>query len=82
MKTAVSIPDPLFAEAEAEARKLGLSRSKLVQIALEDWLKARRDAELTAAINRAVERDGEPTPEDEAWLAHGREMLRRVQWDE
>ena len=37
MKTAVSLPDPLFKEAEAAAKDLGLSRSKLIQTALEDF---------------------------------------------
>ncbi|HET9886858.1 MAG TPA: ChpI protein, partial [bacterium] len=31
MKTAISIPDDLFRAAEAAAKRLGLSRSELVQ---------------------------------------------------
>jgi metal-responsive CopG/Arc/MetJ family transcriptional regulator len=42
MKTAVSIPDPLFAEAGKAARELNISRSKLVQTALEEFLEATR----------------------------------------
>ena len=52
MKTAISLPDPLFKEAEAAAKDLGLSRSKLIQTALEDFLKRRREANLTAEVNR------------------------------
>ena len=40
MKTAISLPDPLFKEAEAAAKDLGLSRSKLIQTALEDFSSA------------------------------------------
>ena len=43
MKTAVSIPDPLFREAEAAAKKLSLSRSRFIQIALEAYLQRRRE---------------------------------------
>jgi len=38
MKIAISIPDPLFREAEAAAKDLGVSRSKLIQIALQAFL--------------------------------------------
>jgi metal-responsive CopG/Arc/MetJ family transcriptional regulator len=83
MKTAISLPDPLFEEAEAAAKDLGLSRSKLIQTALEEFLKRRRDEALTEAINRHLEKyGGELSEEDEAWLAHNREMLRRVEWKE
>jgi hypothetical protein len=36
MKTAVSIPDPVFEKGEALARKLGLSRSALYALAIEE----------------------------------------------
>ena len=41
MKTAISIPDSLFEAAEDLARRLGLSRSRLYQRALEHYLKSR-----------------------------------------
>ena len=59
MKTAVSLPDPLFKEAEAAAKDLGLSRSKLIQTALEDFLERRRDEDVTAEINRNIEKYGD-----------------------
>jgi metal-responsive CopG/Arc/MetJ family transcriptional regulator len=40
MKTAVSIPDPIFHAAEALAKRLGLSRSELFSRALEAYLEA------------------------------------------
>jgi antitoxin MazE6 len=83
MKTAVSLPDPLFDEAEAAAKLLGVSRSKLIQIALEEYLKRRRDEELTAEINRYIEKHGaDLTKEDETLLEHARQMTRRVEWKE
>jgi len=83
MKTAVSLPDPLFTEAEAAAKHLGVSRSKLIQIALEEYLKRRRDEELTAQMNRHIEKYGaDLTKEDEILLEHARQMVRRVEWEE
>jgi metal-responsive CopG/Arc/MetJ family transcriptional regulator len=38
MKTAISLPDSVFAEAEALAKDLGLSRSELYTKALQDYL--------------------------------------------
>jgi metal-responsive CopG/Arc/MetJ family transcriptional regulator len=83
MKTAISIPDALFEEAEKAAKDLGLSRSKFIQTAVEDFLRRRRDAEVTGSIKRYVEKHGADTSqEDEAWLAHSRKMLRDVEWEE
>ena len=39
MKTAISLPDPVFEQAEALAQKLGVSRSELYLRALEAYLK-------------------------------------------
>jgi metal-responsive CopG/Arc/MetJ family transcriptional regulator len=40
MKTAVSIPDPLFYAAESLAKRLGMSRSELFSQALEAYIEA------------------------------------------
>jgi metal-responsive CopG/Arc/MetJ family transcriptional regulator len=83
MKTAISLPDELFEQAEAVARDLGMSRSRLIRTALEEFLKRRRDAATAESIRTAVDRLGsELSEEDETWLAHNREQLRRVEWDE
>jgi metal-responsive CopG/Arc/MetJ family transcriptional regulator len=78
MKTAVSIPDPLFAEAEKAARELNISRSKLVQTALEQFLERRRDAAITEAIRRSLAENSptaEEQAEEDAWIEHGEAML-------
>ncbi len=44
MKTAISIPDPIFKEAEKAAKRLGLSRSELYARAVAEFVKIlRRD---------------------------------------
>jgi len=42
MKTAISIPDALFREAETLARKRGLSRSELYATAIAAYVKDER----------------------------------------
>jgi metal-responsive CopG/Arc/MetJ family transcriptional regulator len=81
MKTAVSIPDPLFKEAEAAAKKLGLSRSRFIQIALEAYLERRREEELTAEINRNIEKYGDPSDGEEAWLEHSQQLITSLERD-
>lgn len=57
MKTAISIPDALFAEAEQFARRNDMSRSELYGQALEAYLRVRRGEEITAALNRVYEHE-------------------------
>ena len=80
MKTAISLPDPLFEEAEAAAKDLGLSRSKLIQTALEEFLQRRRDEEVTAALNRSLAKH--PDEVDPFVQELALETMRRVEWKE
>jgi metal-responsive CopG/Arc/MetJ family transcriptional regulator len=52
MKTAISIPDPIFEAAEDLAKKMGISRSELYARAVEGFVQTRRGEEITAALNR------------------------------
>ena len=59
MKTAVSIPDDVYAHAEALAQRLHLSRSGLYTNALRDYV-ARRDPDaITESINRVIDELGD-----------------------
>jgi hypothetical protein len=51
MKTAVSIPDPVFTAAEAAAEELGLSRSALYSRALRRFLARYRQHGVTDRLN-------------------------------
>ena len=51
MKTAISLPDPLFDAAERLARRLGISRSELYQRALKAYLQESRGDGVTEALN-------------------------------
>jgi metal-responsive CopG/Arc/MetJ family transcriptional regulator len=80
MKVAISIPDALFKEAEAAAKALGISRSKLIQTALEAFLQRRREEKVTAALNRSYARH---PPEVDPFLQRlVLEGMKRTEWKE
>lgn len=58
MKTAISIPDDLFQQAEREARRLGLSRSELYARAVRAWLESNRDSAITEALDQVYATEG------------------------
>jgi metal-responsive CopG/Arc/MetJ family transcriptional regulator len=51
MKTAISLPDDLFASADALASKLGLSRSGLIAAALDEFIAKHRGAKVSERLN-------------------------------
>ena len=51
MKTAISLPDDLFLEADSLAKSLGKSRSGLVAEALAEYVAKHRHAEVTERLN-------------------------------
>jgi hypothetical protein len=53
MKTAISVDSELLTEADRTARELGLSRSRLFSIALEAYLRDRRQQETLERLNLA-----------------------------
>jgi hypothetical protein len=61
MKTAISVEDGLFQEADRAAQEMGLSRSRLFSLALEGFLKERRKQAVMDQLNR-VYKDQPPDP--------------------
>jgi len=51
MKTAISISDDVFLEAEQTARQLGLSRSKLFSMAILEFVRSHKPDAITARLN-------------------------------
>ena len=51
MKTAISLPDPLFALAEKTARKMKVSRSQLYALALAEFLSQQEPEKITQALD-------------------------------
>jgi hypothetical protein len=80
MKFNVWILERLLQEAEAAANDLRLTRGKLIQRALEEFLKRRRDEEVTAALNRSY---AESPEEIDPFLQHlALEGMKRTEWKE
>ena len=52
MKTAISLPDDLFEAADALAKELGVSRSKLYANAVAEFLDRRRDEHITDLLDQ------------------------------
>jgi metal-responsive CopG/Arc/MetJ family transcriptional regulator len=57
MKTALSIPTPLFQEAERMARRLGIPRSRLYSRALERYLAEAQRTDVTTLLNEIYARE-------------------------
>lgn len=51
MKTAISIPDPVFREAESYARRRRISRSALYTEAVKAFVEHRKQGEITKQLN-------------------------------
>lgn len=79
MKTAISLPDDLFRAAERLARRSRKSRSQLYADALSEYVARHAPDEVTEAMNAAVERVAEPTPEPFGARA-ARRALERTEW--
>ena len=66
VKTAISMDESLFREADELAREMSISRSKLFSDALRDFIQRRKTEELTKRINEGLA--GYPDEEDEEIL--------------
>ena len=56
MKTAVSLPDTVFEQAEQLARRTKRSRSELYTLALKEYLARHAPEEITEAMNTVIDR--------------------------
>jgi metal-responsive CopG/Arc/MetJ family transcriptional regulator len=78
MKVAVSIPDPVFAEAERLAAHLKTSRSDLYARALAAYVGEHAQERVTDSMNAVVDATGESS--DPFGRAAARRVFERVQW--
>ena len=78
MKTAISIPDDVFQEAERYARRAKKSRSKLYGEALAEYLARHAPDATTEAMNNVCA-EVDQTPDPFVTRA-GRRILERTEW--
>ena len=78
MKTAVSLPDDVFQDAERLAKRRKTSRSRVYAEALREYV-ARHDPEaVTEAYDRLVAELGQPA--DPAFAGATARTLSRIDW--
>ncbi len=80
MKTAISIPDPIFRRAEAAAKRLGVSRSELFTRAAVEFLKAHPPEDVTASYNRAFAESESDRTLAKQQRRVARAALKKVEW--
>jgi metal-responsive CopG/Arc/MetJ family transcriptional regulator len=78
MKVAVSVPDPLFRDAEAVSRRLRVPRSQLYARALEAFVRKHSADDVTARLDAVIARlaSEDLAPSEGPAL----EVLRRERW--
>ena len=79
MKTAVSVPDKVFSEAELVAARLGYSRSRLYTEALRSFIDSQAEDPVTAKLNELVDELGLETTQAQTETA--RELIEGGQWE-
>lgn len=80
MKTAVSVPDDVFAKAERLAHREGRSRSDVYSAALREYVARHAPDELVASIDKAMAKVGRTATSDGFVRAAAAETLRASEW--
>ncbi len=76
VKTAVSMPSSLFEQLEELTRELKTSRSHLIALALEEFIRRHESRQLLEKINAAFEEG--PTPSESDLLRAMRRRQRQL----
>lgn len=78
MKTAISLPDRLFKQAEHFAERQGKSRSELYRQALSEYLERHDPDSITRSWNEVADAIGDER--DRFVDVAAAEVLRRTEW--
>jgi predicted transcriptional regulator len=78
MKTAVSIPDDIFARAESLAHRAKRSRSDVYARALSEYVARHAPDSVTEAMDKALDEVNEPA--DKFLSKAARRTLARSEW--
>jgi antitoxin MazE6 len=79
MKTAVSLPERVFREAEGYAKRTRKSRSQLYAEALSEYLARHAPEEVTEDMNAVIDQVGDGRPDPFVARA-ARRVLANVEW--
>jgi hypothetical protein len=78
MKTAVSVPDDLFRQAETAARRLRVSRSRFYATALAEFLDRQQSHTITERLNKVYSQ--RPAKVDAAFQRAQLKSLDKSPW--
>lgn len=78
MKTAVSIPDPVFRAGEQLAKRLKLSRSRIYALALAEYVERHGDDDVTRRLNASLA--AAPSEADDFLREAARRTAKRNEW--
>lgn len=84
MKFAISVPDEVFQAVEAQAQKMGISRSQFFADAARQYVNELTLPDRVAEINAILEATGYDPAEDQAMANYGAAFLRATahEWQE
>lgn len=80
MKTAISIPDDLFNDAERLVARFKTSRSELYSRAIAEFLARHDEDAATQALNEVVQSLNTDSPDTRMTTAPAVAILRQVEW--
>ncbi len=82
MKTAISLPDALYVDAERTAKSMGIPRSQLFAIALEEFINHHKKERITEQLNEVYKNIGAKNPSrvKEMTLISMRELTQNDTW--
>ena len=80
MKTAVSIPDPVFQSADKLAARLGVSRSQLYARALVALVEQHSEDVITSKLNEVYGSDEADSPLDKPLVLLQSRSIPREKW--
>jgi len=80
MKTAVSIPDSVFDDAERLVARFQMSRSELYAKALAEFIARHDEEHVTDALDQVVDTLAEDESDTKVVKAMARTALRQVEW--
>jgi len=78
MKTAISLPDTVFNQADQLATKMHVSRSQLYVMALEKFISEHQGSHITKKIDDYIAKHGQPI--DPVFLQGALTDRRRGEW--
>jgi metal-responsive CopG/Arc/MetJ family transcriptional regulator len=78
MKTAISIPDPIFQAADPLANRLGVSRSELYAKAIEAFIEQNKNRDVTDRLNQIFANESNSLGDDD--YTFQRQSLSKEKW--